>query len=796
MTFLRNASSLFLLSTALVPSIALAAPVFPPTDDPTYGIPAPKNPPTSAAQWIWAGRGGDNQTVFIRRGFDLKEAPKSAKIYITADDYFEAWVNGKSVASSQPDPDNNFVWQDVHILDVAPLLTAGHNVIAVRALNTAAAAGVIARLELPGQPPLETDTTWKATSTEPTGDWKSPAFKDAAWTSSTSIAPVTGGLWASNGGLPDWPSSYMARITLPFDSVADSRNGKGKIAGIEDFAKDKKAVFTITPAPLGDQNQPWVLLDFGKEVAGRVVIEPLTTGKVLAGTGESREEALQSPWGGLHNLNLTPGQLARTPWSAFRYVRLVFPAGTDATPVRFRVSLDHKYYPVDYKGSFNCSDPLLTKIWWTGAYTAHLSMQEDIWDAPKRDRARWIGDAHVSGEIINNVFADKFLMERLITIMRDEAQGGRGPDELPSNHVNGIPGYSAAWVCTLADFHRHQGDQEFLAKQHQPLITLLSYMKSELDERGVFANKNGKWPFTDWSPEFNKDTPLARMGTHLFYAKAAQEGAFLLREMGDTANADQTAVWADSLKAVANKYLLDGTTNTYSNRLQANAMAIYSGVATKAQTDAIYAKVLNPDSPSWNKTGELLGNNPVMSPYYGNYIIFAMSEAGHNADTMREIREFWGGMLAEGATTMWEAYDPKWQKDDFHAYLQADDRVGYFVSLCHGWSAGPTNWLTERVLGIRSTGAAFKTAQIAPDLGDLQWAEGDVPTPTGIIHARAENKAGKMSLELTVPAGTTTEVSLPGTALTVNGAAAKVLRVTDGRAFVSLPAGKYSIAAQ
>ena len=85
---------------------------------------------------------------------------------------------------------------------------------------------------------------------------------------------------------------------------------------------------------------------------------------------------------------------------------------------------------------------------------------------------------------------------------------------------------------------------------------------------------------------------------------------------------------------------------------------------------------------------------------------------------------------------------------DFHAHLSADDNIGYFVSLCHGWSSGPTSWLTERVLGIRPTSGGFKTADIAPDLGDLSWAEGDVPTPRGLIHERASMDGGRMTVSL------------------------------------------------
>ena len=69
-----------------------------------------------------------------------------------------------------------------------------------------------------------------------------------------------------------------------------------------------------------------------------------------------------------------------------------------------RLRLDFKYYPVKYRGAFACSDPLLTKIWYTGAYTAHLCMQEQIWDGPKRDRRLWMGDLQISGQTINNVF--------------------------------------------------------------------------------------------------------------------------------------------------------------------------------------------------------------------------------------------------------------------------------------------------------------------------------------------------------------------------------------------------------
>ncbi len=69
-------------------------------------------------------------------------------------------------------------------------------------------------------------------------------------------------------------------------------------------------------------------------------------------------------------------------------------------------------------------------------------MQEDIWDAPKRDRGLWIGNLQVTGQRINVTFGDRFLMKRSIERVRDQAQGGRPDNELPVSEVNSSPGYS------------------------------------------------------------------------------------------------------------------------------------------------------------------------------------------------------------------------------------------------------------------------------------------------------------------------------------------------------------------
>ena len=525
---------------------------------------------------------------------------------------------------------------------------------------------------------------------------------------------------------------------------------------------------TGLPATFRPGQNDVLFVDFGRELAGRLEVWGTAGASFTITTGESAEECVH-PEPHLDNsgpfkLTLAGTEAAVTPDSAFRYARLTFTGDVPATLTR--IVCDHKYYPVTYWGSFNCSDPLLTRIWYVGAYTAHLCMQEAIWDAPKRDRGLWIGDLQVTGQTINNVFADKFLMERSLAKVRDQAQGGRPPTELPVADVNKLPGYSAAWFCTLADFYRHAGDRNFLAQQQQKIVSLLKYQQTLFDTNAVFVNPHKEWPFCDWSPGFVLDNPLSRATSDLYIIHGVREAVWLLRQLGDATNAATFSTWADQLTTAARTRFLDQNTQTYGGRLQENVMAILSGTATSEQTAAIYSRIIEPGSPAWTvQPDPTRHDNDAMTPYYGNFVLQAMATLSHHQAGLDLIRRYWGDMLRRGATTWWEKFDPSWP-DDFKWAL---DQTAY-LSLCHGWSSGPTSYLTETVLGVRPTGAGFTTVEIRPELGDLTWAEGDVPTPNGVIHVRIMREQGRQTVVVMLPPHIAASIQLAGKTLAADHA--------------------------
>ena len=196
-------------------------------------------------------------------------------------------------------------------------------------------------------------------------------------------------------------------------------------------------------------------------------------------------------------------------------------------------------------------------------------------------------------------------------------------------------------------------------------------------------------------------------------------------------------------------------------------------------------------------------NSLIISPYYNYYVIRAMAEMGHREQALKWIRQYWGGMVSEGATSFWEAYDPSWYHEDFHSSLQSDNRSGYFVSLAHGWSSGPTAWMMEQVLGIQPTGAGFSTVDIRPDLVDLDWAKGAEPTPHGLLKVDVRKGAdGGMAVAVDVPEGVVARVAVPIWSPTlhvmVNGGIARTEPAENGaRAAVVLDhAGHYDLIAE
>jgi alpha-L-rhamnosidase len=773
MLFLSPRTTL-LLGTSIIVSIANAQSPAPGQLDPVRSVAQPHlyssfHTPL-AEQYIWTredskaatGSAASAEEHYFRVRFQLQNVPSAATLYLAGLNIGNVYVNGELASHLAADPLSSL---RIHVfeLNVARLLRSGENVLALEVSNARFPRRVVVKLlaaapDSPGPALLVSGPQWKGAKNAQKG-WESADFDDASWDGVAAQGAIESSIVFFQGnyddGLYAWPgyegaSPFLARAFLPAVSVRDAYAGQGSFENLNALQlppqEDSAQEFTVRfpENKPDDEYVPGVTLDFGREVSGRVELlsDSDSAATVTVQYGESLGELNNQPYLRVNLLRLPPHGAGHGPKSAFRYARIRFLAG--GPMLRFRaIHLEDIYYPVQYLGSFESSDPLLNRIWETAAYTSHLCMQDDIWDAPKRDRERWMGDLDVSGRVIDTVFADHFLMEDTLTHLIGD---------LPiEQHVNRIPGYSAFWLTGLETYYLHSGRKEFLLAMHNRIVQLLEFMDSDFNAQNEFINHTRAWPFVDWSADLSGDTPQARAATVLEYVRAYRAGAWLLRQLGDVKNAEHFEERADQLTRSSRQ--MDWTGDSYGPRWQTNAMAVLAGVAEAGQYASIWQNVLgNVGKPTWRPE--------IITPYYGAYVLDAMAQMNRRADALAWMREYWGGMIAEGATSFWEAYDPSWPKSNPHVDLQADNNAGYGISLAHGWSSGPAYWLTEQVLGIRPEAPGFSKVIIRPDLIDLSWARGAEPTPNGQIEIDLRSEHG-FHAAIALPSGVEATVLFP-----------------------------------
>lgn len=482
-----------------------------------------------------------------------------------------------------------------------------------------------------------------------------------------------------------------------------------------------------------------VLLDFGRELHGgvRIDVPANTTGRparIRVRFGESASEAMGTPNQdhAIHDFETLAPWMGHTEigCTGFRFVRLDLLDPHTAISVR-QVRAVSLMRPLDYLGSFECSDPLLNRIWAVGAYTVHLCMQDHVWDGIKRDRLVWIGDLHPETMVIATVFGEHDIVPASLDYVRD-----RTP--LPA-WMNGISSYSLWWILIQHDWYRYHGNLSYLREQRGYLLGLLERVESCLDADGCEHLDGTR--FLEWPT--SRDPLAIDAGLQALTAMALRAGAALCSVLAE----EEAAARAHAAAARAS-----ACRRPHSPSKQANALAVIAGMADPEETNA---RVLAQDP------------HRGLSTFYGYYVLQARALAGDYAGCLDLIRAYWGGMLAMGATTFWEGFDIDWMessagidglvppgKRDIHADFGDYCYPGLRHSLCHGWAAGPTAWLTEHVLGLAPAAPGFARVRVAPHLAGLEWARGTLPTPHGVITVSHERgRDGSVHTHVELPDG-------------------------------------------
>ena len=158
------------------------------------------------SHWIWSWPDpGSNSTrdmamgcAYFRGDLTLPQPASivTADVFLTADNLFALYVNGKYVGQSDADPNK---WRETKRFDVAGLLVPGRNVVAIEAANTAPGpAGLLVygavQLADGQQVVLTSGDQWKCNE-KPPKNWEQVALDDSKWQKAYLVAPYGSAPW-------------------------------------------------------------------------------------------------------------------------------------------------------------------------------------------------------------------------------------------------------------------------------------------------------------------------------------------------------------------------------------------------------------------------------------------------------------------------------------------------------------------------------------------------------------------------------------------------------------------------
>lgn len=477
--------------------------------------------------------------------------------------------------------------------------------------------------------------------------------------------------------------------------------------------------------------------DFGKETFGFIRLHGLKgKGKIALYYGESKEEALSTSH--CETLDVLTIDQKKSKDSvmalskAFRYVNYQ-PEG-DVT--LDSISMLYEYAPVTERGSFKSSDPELNQIYDVAKYTFHLNTREFFIDGIKRDRWVWSGDAYQSYLMNYYSFFDAPTVKRTLL-----AQRGKDP---VTAHINTIMDYSFYWFLGIYDYYQFTGDQQFVSEVYPRMKSLMNYIDQRRNKNGLLEWMPGDWIFIDWADKLSKEGEVSF--EQLLYARSLETMALcagLANRQADALLYQKRAkalkeqifqlYWNPAKQALVHSRI-NGKPTTNITRY-ANMFGIFFDYFTPQQQLAVKKNVLLNDKV-----------NKITTPYMRFYELEALCAMGEQTYVLKEMKNYWGGMLRLGATSFWEEYNPEKAGTE---HLSMYGRP-FGKSLCHAWGASPIYLLGKYYLGVKPLTAGYQTYTIEPNLGGLEWMEGTVPTPQGDIRIRCS----KTRIEVRADGGT------------------------------------------
>ena len=693
---------------------------------------------------------------YLRNVFWVYKPIRRATVYASALGLYEIHINGQRVGEDYFTPG----WTDYskrvyyQTYDVTDLLRKGSNGVGV-ILADGWYAGYIGfgkKREHYGKDPrffmqLEveyadgtreitvTDESWKATygphleadflmgetydARKEMPGWDRPGFDDSAWGDVT-VTETVPGLLQSYPGL-------TVRKQLEIEPVK--------------IAEPKEGTFVFD---LGQNFAGWAQLRVNGEAGTKVVL---------------RFAEVLNPDGTIYTTNLRAARCTDTyilkgngteiweprfTYHGFRYVEVTGYPGK-AGPSAITGIVVHSDTPV--VGSFECSNPMVNKLYKNIAWSQRSNFLEVPTDCPQRDeRLGWTGDAQIFIRTATyNMDVAAFFTKWLVDLEDAQNQNGAFPDVAPRKVAmgDGVAAWGDAGVICPWTIYKVYGDKRVIEKHYESMKKWIAFLQTNSKELLRPAYGYGDWVAV------GSDTPKDVIAT-AYFAYSTRLLSEMAAAIGKNEDAEKYEALFQQIKEAFNKAYVSDDGKIKGDTQTCYCLALYFDLLPEQKrelAEGFLIKALG--EKDWHLSTGFVGLS---------YLLPALTQMGHLDIAYRLLANdtfpSWGYSIKHGATSIWERWDGWTAEKGFQ-----DPGMNSFNHYAFG-SVG--RWLFGTVAGIDIDAPAYKRIIIQPRPGGgMTYAGAAYDSIAGKIESCWRTDCGEFELDVTIPANTTATIYIP-----------------------------------
>ena len=485
----------------------------------------------------------ENSHILFRKKF-ICDRCGLAKIYITADDYYKLYVNGKFVGQG---PAPCYVQSyGYNVFDVTEYLREGENVLAVHTYYQ----GLINRVWVSGDYRHGLILDLEA-------DGKTVACSDESFLTHKHTAYSSNGIIGYETQFLENYDSRATEVGFEEPDFDDSEWENAKRALFADYTletqKTHALVFERIDPVKQERKGNKFFLDFGKGYVGYLnatakgkngEVVTVRCAQELNDDGSIRYNVrarclYEEKW----TLSGDRDALNQFDYKSFRYAELELPDGCTVEDIY----LTARHYPFELKTGLKpeyADNEKIRSIWGLVIHSQKYGVQEVIQDCMEREKGFYLGDGcytalthmvltgddSMARKLIDDAFKTTFISDTLATCM-------------DCSFVQEIAEFPLILVDFVLWHYNYTGDKEYLAQNYPKVTALLDAYKRDYETDGLLSNMD-KWCVAEWPSFYRNGYAIELSQTEIckeahvvlnaYYVKAIKSANIMAQRLGKT----------------------------------------------------------------------------------------------------------------------------------------------------------------------------------------------------------------------------------------------------------------------